>query len=61
MGIAQEVVTLGVTPSNAGFVNRAPRDFTVQGSADASAWATVLTVTNSTGWTALTERVFNVQ
>jgi hypothetical protein len=42
-------------------LSMAPKDFTVQGSNDASAWTTVNTFTNVTGWDSTTYRTFNVQ
>lgn len=41
--------------------NRAPKDWTVLGSNDASTWATLSTVTGQTSWGSAEERTFNVR
>lgn len=43
-----------------GQTDMAPKDFLLQRSDDDSAWTTVLTVTNQTGWTAGERRNFSV-
>lgn len=42
--------------SNSAGVNRAPKDWTFQGSNDGTSWATLDTVTGETGWTSGGER-----
>ncbi len=48
-----------VKGGNSGRENQSPKNWTLQGSNDDSAWDTLDTVTNQTGWTALEVRSFN--
>jgi hypothetical protein len=59
-GNAQTVEVLGIRNSDT--QNRAPHDFTLQGTnaADDSDWHTVLTVIDQTSWTVRTVRFFDV-
>lgn len=46
-GVTKIVTKYSIQASN---VNRSPKNWTLEGSNDASSWSTVDTVTNSTGW-----------
>lgn len=58
---AMEITNYSITPSRAGFPNRVPTAWTLQGSNDGSAWTTLDTQTGlTTGWTADTPRTFTI-
>lgn len=48
-------------PQAGGLVTRAPKDFQIQYSYDASSWTTIKTFTNVTGWVSGTAKTFTIQ
>lgn len=50
-GVTKQIQEVAIFPED-GALNRAPRDFDIQSSDDASTWETVKSFTGITGWTA---------
>lgn len=50
-GVTKQIQEIAIFPET-GLLNRAPRDFDIQSSDDASTWETVKSFTGITGWTA---------
>lgn len=60
LATARTVVSFAVQVNTIPEPNRAPKDFTLKGSNDGSAFTTVATVTNQTSWTSGQTRTFTV-
>lgn len=60
-GNDKEIREVRIAGPISGQLSMAPKDFTIQGSANGSSWTTVSTHTNITGWAVTTYKTFSVQ